>query len=323
MKSACTFPELVDRTQKATNNAWDATVSPTSLSMTNGALSVARDGGSQLALTPNAWALGQLCAKLGIPSGYFKRCPASLQDAQFEYWMSRYAALGQSERQLFLRANGTTLRGVLSQKYACIDNSDLIEAVEPLMEDGLIVTWFELTDVSFHLRLVSPKIGSGDEDPIFAGVHIANSEVGMRTLTINAILYRQVCTNGMVRLVRNQNLYARKHIGAQPENLREIIQMSAREALDTGRDELDKLQQSRNARIAEPKSTLDNLSKAWTLTEGVTETIQRQLPMSRLAFTAFDLINAITATAQLQPADERYRLEALAGSLLDRDLSRL
>ncbi|MBX3117434.1 MAG: hypothetical protein KF784_00095 [Fimbriimonadaceae bacterium] len=323
MKATCTFPEIVNRTEKAASDTWDTTVSPTALAMRDGALSLDIEGDRSVNLKPNTWALGQLCTKLGIPSGYFKRCPPSLQDLQFEYWMRRFAESGQPDRQLFLRASGLTLRGVLSEKYACIDNSKLIEAVEPLMEDGLIVTWFELTDVSFHLRLVSPKIGSGDDDPILAGVHIANSEVGMRTLTINAILYRQVCTNGMVRLVRNQNLYARKHIGAQPENLCEIIQLSAREALDTGRIELNKLQQSRNFRITEPKSTLDNLSKAWTLTESVLETIQRQLPMNRLAFTAFDLINAITATAQLQPADERYRLETLAGSLLDRDLSRL
>lgn len=228
MKQACTFTDAIQRSKTADQQSWYVLVEPHTLAMDKGRLYLTQEGEARQ-LEPTEWATGQLCTKLGIPTGYFKRCPSELQDAQYSYWMGRFAAQSKG-RQLFLRARASTLRGVLSAKYACIDNSSILDAVEPLIEQGLMITWFELTDVSFHLRLVSPNLDNMRPDTIFAGVHIANSEVGMRTLTVNAVLYRQVCSNGLIWMVRNQDVYARKYIGHQPQNLPEIVFESSRQA---------------------------------------------------------------------------------------------
>ena len=45
-----------------------------------------------------------------------------------------------------------------------------------------------------------------------AGLHIANSEVGKRSVTVDALVYRLVCTNGLIRLVKGKSLLHRRHV---------------------------------------------------------------------------------------------------------------
>ena len=36
-------------------------------------------------LRPTPWAVAQFCQRLGIPAGYFRKCPSRLQDLQFNH----------------------------------------------------------------------------------------------------------------------------------------------------------------------------------------------------------------------------------------------
>lgn len=315
MKPTCTYQEVVERTLATASQSWDKIVPATDIQLSNGMVVLHSTNGDRRELSATTWAEGQLCAKLGIPAQYFRRCPPELQDAQFAYWMDRLCE--SKPKPMLLRGCGETVRGILSSRYARIDNIQLVEAARPLAEQGLVPVWFEESDASFHLRLVDPSpIGEAKPgDPLFRGVHIANSEVGKRTLSVDAIVYRQVCANGLVRLVKNRSVLARRHVGTIL-NLGPTVLAAAEQALSLGAETAQALAATRTKPVADPEGEVERLGAAWDLSEDVQESIVRQLSYEPEPETAFGLINAITAAAQRQEPDNRFRLESLAGSLL-------
>jgi len=50
-------------------------------------------------LAPTSWANTQVCQRLNIPASYFKRCPAELQDEQFNYWIDHVARTATRTRR--------------------------------------------------------------------------------------------------------------------------------------------------------------------------------------------------------------------------------
>lgn len=76
---------------------------------------------------------------LNLPAAYFKRCPPALQDANFNWWNQSEEVGRQFEKAdtdpdpaWLLRSKGSTLRGVLSSKYARLDNAGLLDVLLPL-----------------------------------------------------------------------------------------------------------------------------------------------------------------------------------------------
>ena len=120
---------------------WDATARRADITLKDGLVTFPLDhyGEHWEYLTPTNWATGQLCARLGIPAAYFRKCPSVLQDIQANYWLRETkgsngengsarrstmkngsAANGDaisSDEHWLLRAKGGSLRAVLSDKY--------------------------------------------------------------------------------------------------------------------------------------------------------------------------------------------------------------
>jgi hypothetical protein len=216
---------------------WDAVVHREDLSLHKGKIILPESivGDDANVLSPTSWATAQMCGRLGIPTAYFRRCPAPLQDVQANYWLRQHgmaqngtgrngktndlenhdeleqngryvkesyatgSAYSQSSQSLWLmRARENTLRGVLSDRYQKLDNGVFLEQLQPLLDRRLQVKWFALTDESLHLRLVDPTLSREilKDDRVMVGLHISNSEVGKRAVTVDAMVFRLVCSNG-------------------------------------------------------------------------------------------------------------------------------
>ena len=87
------FTKTLDdvREQVAGDDAgkWDAIVPLQMVSLQGGRLVFpqATADGFEGGISMTSWAAGQACQRLGLPAAYFKRCPAHLQDANFNYWV--------------------------------------------------------------------------------------------------------------------------------------------------------------------------------------------------------------------------------------------
>ena len=164
----------------------------------NGCVSVAGDGGSVFGFTN--WSFAQWCAKLKVPVPFMRASPEgdgpAGRKAIFDYWKEQIA-----DKRLLLRVKdhettdketGATgrVRAVLTDRYSIFDNHDLLEMVSPLiLKNGLSIVQANLTDESFHMRLLWPDdiaVGvklDGTPDIYQYGIHAANSEVGFRNIT--------------------------------------------------------------------------------------------------------------------------------------------
>ncbi len=336
---------------------WDSHVLRRDLVMKGGALVARSSTGDEERegepLHPTRWALGQMCARLGIPAGYFATCPAVLQDVQANYWLKSGPSgaarrtnqrkeeeddsenerpeasapapappkepKGSDGERWLLRASGDTLRAVLSSTYSPLDNRLLFETLAPLISPRLRVDWFALSDETLHLRLVDPsrtrEVLPGDG--LSVGVHISNSEVGARSLCVDALVYRLVCSNGLIALVKGQSLLKRRHVHIAPLRFRAALEEAVESAFSSAEGFLEQLEGSTRQSVPDPENAIEKLGERWGISEPVREAAKVALwrEETKVRHSAYGLVNAFTGVAQLLNDDKRYDLEVLAGHL--------
>lgn len=79
---------------------------------------------------------------------------------------------------------------------------EVASAVLPIISgmDGASVESCELTDSRMYLKIVNPRVTAEVKkgDIVQAGIIISNSEVGMGSVNVSPLVYRLVCSNGMI-----------------------------------------------------------------------------------------------------------------------------
>jgi len=325
-----------ERVEADDRGKWDATVLRQDLSWQGDRLVLpdAYAGEFPQSLSPSPWAASQLCSQLGIPAGYFRRCPRHLQEAQFAHWchyamahdddgLPRHDLLARREHWL-LRGKNAALRGVLSARYAKLDNGQLLDCLLPLIDERFQVSWHAVTDESFHLRLVDPALSQDilPGDRLLAGIHVGNSEVGKRSVSIDAVVFRLVCSNGLIRVVNGKGLLRQRHVSWDPPRFQERLSKAISRALVEGAAFLSRLVATTRVPVPDIEDALLALGERWNLSLGTRQTVKVNLLAMPAAHqeSLWGLVNAVTQAAQGLAPDERYDLEALAGTLAEQGL---
>lgn len=109
-----------------------------------------------------------------------------------------------------------TARAFLSERYRRVDNLEIATATLPLfagLPDVEVVST-EVTESRLHIKIVNHRLEAEvkNGDIVQAGVVISNSEVGLGAVSVRPLLYRLVCTNGMIL---NSLGERRHHVGRQ------------------------------------------------------------------------------------------------------------
>ncbi len=318
---------------------WDVILPRQSLLMDRGTLLLPSEyeGDYPPSVTLSPWATAQACTRLGIPTAYFRRCPPPLQDAQFNHWAWKGSAVhedgdwddepeappsqGEAPERWLLRAKAGQVRGILSQRYVRLDNRQLLDCLHPLLQSRYEVKSLALTEESLHLRLIDPALARDvlPNDRLVVGLHVANSEVGRRAVSVDALVYRLVCANGLIKLVRGRSLLRHRHVSWDEPRFAASLERALGEALTAGAGLIEQLSWAARTPIADVDGTLAALVHQGSLTQELRERVRRALlgtPPSQQE-TAYGLVNALTFVAQGLCPDDRYDLEVLAGRLLE------
>jgi hypothetical protein len=314
------------------SNKFDTEVEANSLLMTpEGRLT--RGRGS---MSMTDWATTQLASKLEIPVRYFKACPPELQAQNFNHWAS------QSDDRWLLRSrnlggDGKLIRAVLSaDKYGKLDNADITGMVQrmfPSSADYSVDMW-HLDDAGFHLRMTMPdlttdigRLRDGRPDTHRVGVHIANSEVGKRSIIITPMVYRLVCTNGLMRWEATEGTYRRRHVitgvnaGASERIIYGEVAEAVGHALKAGNEIVETLRAAKETPVVNPLDVIKQLAADRKYSQVMTDAIQTSYAanVAQTGANAFSLVNAITESAQrTSHPDTRAEFEADAMTLLER-----
>lgn len=142
----------------------------------------------------------QIGQHLKIPALYYDRMRTEYPELLVQNvngWFSR-----TPDTKRMLRTMDGTARALLSDRYRRIDNFEVASAVLPIISgmDGASVESCELTDSRMYLKVVNPRVTAEVKkgDIVQAGIIISNSEVGMGSVNVSPLVYRLVCSNGMI-----------------------------------------------------------------------------------------------------------------------------
>ena len=145
----------------------------------------------------------QVASALGIPAKYYDL----MQSRKPELLAQNVNAwFGDRENSYMIRTMdygaGRMARALLSDRYRRIDNMEIASAVLPLFagSDQYEVVSSEVTENRLSLKIVNRRLEMAvvPGDIVQAGVMISNSEVGLGSVSVQPLVYRLVCTNGMV-----------------------------------------------------------------------------------------------------------------------------
>ncbi|MBB4730491.1 DUF932 domain-containing protein [Xanthomonas arboricola] len=279
----------------------------------------------------------QLADKLRIPFAYFERMRESqptLLDSNVNTWLQ-----ADDERRLVRTLDGR-VRAVLSDRYRRLDNYDLAEHVLPILQQlpGMELVSHELTETRMYLKAVTSRLTFEvtPGDIVQAGVAISNSEVGHGTLSVQPLLYRLVCRNGLI--MPDQSL-RKTHLGrvlGEEQNavtvfqddtlraddkafflkVRDVVQAAVSEA--TFRHTALKLQRTLHVPLTgNPVKCVEVLADRYAINETERAGVLRHL-IAEGQLSGYGLVNAVTHYSQeVEDYDRATEFETIGGKLID------
>ena len=289
-------------------------------------------GDERLELTPNAQ--GQITNFLGVPRRFATRLEEQFPDLLMHNFNT---LMSKAEGRRMIRTLDGRARAFMSDSYQRIDNELVFDGMFPVLTRlGAKIETANVSDDYFHIQAtmqIEGEIRKGDV--VRYGVAIRNSEVGRGALSVSPLLYRLVCTNGMV--IADQ-VRRRAHIGgsyleggdgwvalssetqmlrtrALVAELGEYIEAMAQPAMfektiNTLRDVADQ------ELPAEPQMVVSSLAARYSLAKPEADSALLMLAESK-DYSRWGLANAITILANsADDYDRAVDLETLGGRIM-------
>jgi hypothetical protein len=279
----------------------------------------------------------QLADKLKIPYAYFERMRSEqpvLLDRNVNTWLQ-----SDDDRRMLRTLDGN-VRAVLSDRYRRLDNYDLAESVLPILQRLPEVRFesVELTETRMYLKVVTPQLKHemSPGDVVQAGVVVSNSEVGHGTLSVQPLLYRLRCLNGLI--VPDFSLH-KTHVGRSIGSVADTITvfkddtlqaddkaffLKVRDVVEAAVSEATFLQAAQKLQktlriplTGDPVKTVEVLANRYALNEQERAGVLRHL-IADADLTGYGLVNAVTHYSQeVDDYDRATEFEALGGRLIE------
>ena len=158
----------------------------------------------------------QIGQALGIPSRYYDKMR---QDNPELLAYNVNSWFRKEPKTRMIRTLDGTARAFLSDRYRRIDNFEIAQTVLPIIADmpDARIESCDITENKMYIKVVNPRLTSEvtPGDIVQSGIIISNSEVGKGALSIQPLVYRLVCTNGMVV---NDAATRKHHVGRGNES---------------------------------------------------------------------------------------------------------
>jgi hypothetical protein len=277
----------------------------------------------------------QIADRINIPFKYYERMRQENQpllDTNVNSWFQT-----KPERRM-IRTLDNTARAFLSDCYRRIDNFQLAEAVLPVLAkmNGAEVVSSELTETRMYIKVInkSLELEIKKGDVVQAGIVISNSEVGLGSVRIEPLIYRLVCSNGLIAQDFSQRKY---HVGriVETDGAYELFRDETLQADDTAfflkvqdlvRAAVDKAkfslivermrQTSTQVIQNSPIKAVDVLSQKLQFSQTEKDSVLKHL-INGKDLSGYGLVNAVTHTSkEIADYDRATEFERFGGILL-------
>lgn len=279
----------------------------------------------------------QLADKLKIPFAYFERMRAEqpeLLDRNVDTW------LHDEPEQRMVRTLDGQARAFLSDRYRRLDNYDLLQHVFPILRQLPDARFdsVELTASRMYLKVVTPRVQFEMQpgDIVQAGVVVSNSEIGQGMLSVQQLIFRCKCRNGLIvpdRALRKTHvgrlaeassdevtLFKDDTLAADDQafflKVRDVVQAAVSES--TFVVAAEKMRRTLGIQIkGDPVKAVEALSTRYLFNEHERAGVLRSL-IAEADLSGYGLVNAVTHYAQeVDDYDRSTELEAVAGRMIE------
>tara|TARA_R100000808_G_scaffold502_2_gene2557 strand:- start:10007 stop:11071 length:1065 start_codon:yes stop_codon:yes gene_type:complete len=288
-------------------------------------------------------ASSQIASRLRIPKRFFDELPNRVPGLK-QKLVNDLMHTESEKRMLRLdeTPNDFSLRAFLSDRYRRWDNLDALQAMLPTLQKlyesntKFTIKSANVSDKRMYLQIMFDEREENItvNDPVCYGVIVTNSEIGAGAWNISEMVWRLVCSNGMISgsLSRRHHVGNRLEIGengvseylsnetldadleAQRLTIRDIFKNAVSNA-DHFQKLIEPLKEAVGVKIEKPKATIEKLSKKFAFNEETTDKFLENF-FSEGDMSKWGVINGVTALAhQTNNPDEQYSFEQTGGQL--------
>ena len=259
-----------------------------------------------------------LCNLLTIPTQYVKKCMAQgnfgLACLNLNTWIDKMP----QDKEMLLRTTNSRLFGIVSNKYTIFDDSEVLDVVEGILgpQNNYSIKDYSISPELMKLRIVSrDKIIINGEELSF-GFDVKNSRVGRSSVSIDVLIYRAICSNGMIFGGSKGMMYTKRHVAIERGSL--VTEFT--EMLDQAPDTIEFIKKH----IEESQLSV---AKAGVITSLLSKFKTENIPKNALIrleqsisensnVTLWDFANQVTSMAQEYSIETRERMEVFAGKII-------
>lgn len=272
----------------------------------------------------NDWSVGQLCNRLTIPTKYYKTLTPDLQAANANHWIEKQ----DREKDWMFRTRQNDglglVRGILSERYSPYDDHEILDIANKLVgdRDGVKVEMAYRDDTGLHVRVtfddLTAAVGKtidGKPDLHRVGFHLSNSEVGARSIRIQPMVYRLVCTNGLMAWRTDGEVFEQRHVYLRHHEMEHRVAEALVSSVKAGDEVLDKLMEAKETPVADPFKAIEALAAGKKYSQKFAENVKTEWTREPEK-NAFGVIQAFTAAARALKPDDRLEIETDAGKML-------
>lgn len=336
MKTGKTINELAAEITRQAESKKDYIADTRAIKMNSGDRGISLTGlnGSEYGITKNCHQ--QIGARVRIPKMYYDRMLSNSPDLlaqNVNHW------LGKEPEKRMVRTLDGSARAFLSGRFRPLDNIDLMEAVLPeIANTEMRVESCEVTDTRLYLKAFTPKITAEIRkgDVVQAGIIISNSEVGAGSLQVSPMIFRLVCSNG---LIASDSSLRKYHVGRLSESLEGAVQFYSDRTIaadnkafflkvkdivrgvmtqDTFSALVGRMRETTNNEIQrDPVAFVEDVTDKYGFQEDERGKLLRWL-VAGGDMTQYGLLNAITRTAhdEIESYDRSTEIERIGGDVL-------
>jgi hypothetical protein len=310
-------------------------------------------------VAPTNFAFKQICSIAKAPADYLATLPGALAAVNLNYGLNK---VPQKEMGAYLRADSVShadlVRGVTSLKYGRIFDRDVVDAVMKIAGNGTgdthwkvpgTIDWSSRFGVTYNpnvditkdtttlyasdrdvfLFLVDDlhpicvgKLKNGDDDLMFRGFYVWNSEVGQRSFGISTMYLRGVCQNRNLWGVEGFNEFTFRHTSGAPEKFALEAGPMLEQFSDKGSAHLIKgVKAAKKVILAQTGTERNEFLRKLGLSDkqAIAVLLNAQEEEGEPPSSAWDFAQALTAYARrAEHQDKRLHLEIMAGRVLDK-----
>lgn len=265
-------------------------------------------GDEAIQITPTAQR--QLLSLAKIPTDFFLN---KLAPEEQESVFNRLFHNELQSREFMFRFSADTLYGIVSPRYAKLDNILIVDLLRAAMKSGLKLSPVESELNPDHTRIrLTMRNGALTLGELVPQLTITNSEVGLGSLQVFSGVYRVQCSNGLMIPLGQETRSRWIHSGLDPK-----IDLDMQHVLALSNEYVHRLEAAQSIYLSAEDKTVLLLRIFGALGQKAALKVC-EVANARYegAPTLFHAINAVTEAAQSFPASERTQIETYASTLL-------